>query len=73
MTQISDTLFSKAVNELWQAMEVEAGYEQVLEVALGNLLQAKVLNNLTELNTTPKQALNIWLLIRKRLPFNQVV
>lgn len=60
-TDNSDMLFSKAVNELWQALEVEAGYEQVLEVALGNLLQAKVLDNLTELNTTPKQALNIWL------------
>lgn len=57
----SDTLFTKIVGELWQALEVEAGYERVLEVALGNLLQSKVLADLTELNTTPKQALNIWL------------
>jgi chromosome segregation protein len=57
----SDTLFTKVVSELWQALEVEAGYERVLEVALGNLLQSKVLADLTELNTTPKQALNIWL------------
>ena len=57
----SDTLFTKIVGELWQALEVEAGYERVLEVALGNLLQSKVLADLSELNTTPKQALNIWL------------
>ncbi len=57
----SDALFTKVVSELWQALEVEAGYEQVLEVALGNLLQSKVLADLNELNTTPKQALNIWL------------
>lgn len=57
----SDALFTKVVSELWQALEVEAGYEQVLEVALGNLLQSKVLADLSELNTTPKQALNIWL------------
>lgn len=57
----SDTLFTKVVGELWQALEVEAGYERVLEVALGNLLQSKVLADLSELNTTPKQALNIWL------------
>lgn len=57
----SDTLFTKVVGELWQALEVEAGYERVLEVALGNLLQSKVLTDLSELNTTPKQALNIWL------------
>jgi chromosome segregation protein len=57
----SDTLFTKVVSELWQALEVEPGYERVLEVALGNLLQSKVLADLSELNTTPKQALNIWL------------
>ncbi len=57
----SDTLFTKVVGELWQALEVEPGYERVLEVALGNLLQSKVLTDLSELNTTPKQALNIWL------------
>lgn len=60
-TDNSDTLFTKVVSELWQTLEVEAGYERVLEVALGSLLQSKVLADLSELNTTPKQALNIWL------------
>lgn len=49
------------VSELWEHLKVDHGYEDVLEVALGNLFQAKILDSLDQLVEPPEKYFPVWL------------
>ena len=49
------------LSEVWQHLQVTAGYELALEVALANLLNAKLIDELTQLQQTPRAELALWI------------
>ena len=49
------------LSEVWQHLQVTAGYELALEVALANLLNAKLIDELTQLQQVPRAELALWI------------
>ena len=48
------------LSEVWQHLQVSAGYELALEVALANLLNAKLIDELSQLQQIPRAELALW-------------
>lgn len=49
------------LSEVWQHLQVTAGYELALEVALANLLNAKLIDELAQLQQIPRAELALWI------------
>lgn len=49
------------LSEVWQHLQVTAGYELAVEVALANVLNAKLIQSLNQLKQLPASELALWL------------
>lgn len=49
------------LSEVWQHLQVTEGYELAVEVALANVLNAKLIQQLNQLQQTPHSELALWL------------